>query len=251
MSGIYPGLTILISSWYTRQEQQLRFAYLQSGEVIILATGSIVNFGLSQLDGRRGLRGWQWMFLVQGVATCTIGIFTYWWMVDFPEKSQLSFRFLSTEEMERVVTRIQEDRGDVKPTPFTWSNVLRHFLDPKIYGFAAMFFLLNVVSTALAYFTPIILQGGMGFSSNQAILLSAPPYYYAVIPAILTSRIGDKYRLRGPIISFNAACLIVGFVLLGFTSQVTVRYVGVFLATGAYISNWAALNSYQANNVTG
>jgi hypothetical protein len=33
--------------------------------------------------------------------------------------------------------------------------------------------------------------------------------------------------------------------------QVTVRYVGCFLATGAYISNWAALNAYQANNVVG
>ena len=39
--------------------------------------------------------------------------------------------------------------------------------------------------------------------------------------------------------------------MLGFSSQVTVRYIGVFLATGAYISNWAALNSYQANNITG
>ena len=39
--------------------------------------------------------------------------------------------------------------------------------------------------------------------------------------------------------------------MLGFPSQVAVRYVGVFLATGAYVSNWAALSSYQANNVVG
>lgn len=39
--------------------------------------------------------------------------------------------------------------------------------------------------------------------------------------------------------------------MLGFPSQVAVRYIGVYLATGAYISNWAALNSYQANNIAG
>lgn len=39
--------------------------------------------------------------------------------------------------------------------------------------------------------------------------------------------------------------------MLGFLDQVTVRYIGVYLATGAYISNWAALNCYQANNITG
>jgi hypothetical protein len=30
-----------------------------------------------------------------------------------------------------------------------------------------------------------------------------------------------------------------------------VRYIGTFLATGAYVSNWAALNAYQANNIVG
>ena len=60
-----------------------------------------------------------------------------------------------------------------------------------------------------------------------------------------------EYRLRGPIITFNSLCLIAGFAMLGFSNQVTVRYVGIYLATGAYISNWAALNSYQANNITG
>lgn len=39
--------------------------------------------------------------------------------------------------------------------------------------------------------------------------------------------------------------------MLGFSNQVTVRYIGTYLATGAYISNWAALNSYQASNITG
>lgn len=66
-SGIYPGLALLISSWYRRgelpslipsrrnaddgisEEQQLRFAYLQAGEVIILATGNIVNFGVGNV----------------------------------------------------------------------------------------------------------------------------------------------------------------------------------------------------------
>lgn len=66
-SGIYPGLALLISSWYRRgelpslrpyrrnadngisEEQQLRFAYLQAGEVIVLATGNIVNFGVSNI----------------------------------------------------------------------------------------------------------------------------------------------------------------------------------------------------------
>ena len=251
MSGIYPGLALLISSWYRREEIQLRFAFLQCGEVIVFATGGIVNFGLNNLDGRGGLKGWQWMYVVQGLMACVIGIATYWWIVDFPENARWSHHFLDEGETKMAVARIQQDRGDVVPTPFSWPEVLKHFLDLKVYGFAATFFLLNLVSTALSYFLPIILKNGMGFSTNKAILLSAPPYYYAVIPVLISSRIGDKYRLRGAVISFNSLCLIAGFGMLGFSNQVTVRYIGTYLATGAYISNWAALNSYQANNITG
>ncbi|KAH3941721.1 hypothetical protein HBI56_211220 [Parastagonospora nodorum] len=251
MSGIYPGLTVLLSAWYTRKEQQLRFAYMQSGEVIVLATGGIVNFGLNQLNGKGGLKGWQWMFIVQGSITAFIGIVTYWWMVDFPEKSDQSFHFLSKYESKIASDRIQNDRGDVKPDPFAWSKVFVHAKDPKIYGFCVLYFLQNLVSTSLSYFLPIILQGGMGFSTNKSILLSAPPYYYAVIPAILSSLVGDKYQLRGPIIAFNCITLIIGFCMLGFTDQVTVRYIGTYLATGAYVANWAAMATYQANNIVG
>ncbi|KAJ6013970.1 Major facilitator superfamily domain general substrate transporter [Penicillium herquei] len=253
MSGIYPGLTYLISTWYLRQEQQLRFAFLQSGEVIVLATGNIVNFGLNHLDGTAGMAGWRWMYLVQGLITCILGIVTYWWMVDFPENASRSFYFLSDLEARVASQRIQNDRADLIPEPFSWGTLLANFKDLKIYGFACMFFLLNLVSTALSYFLPIILENGMGFDSNQSILLSTPPYYYAVIPVLITSLAGDYFRKRGPFITFNAFCLIAGFLMFGLpgSKQVTVRYIGTFLATGAYISNWAALNAFQANNVAG
>ncbi|KAJ5825783.1 Major facilitator superfamily domain general substrate transporter [Penicillium riverlandense] len=253
MSGIYPGLTYLISAWYPRREQQLRFAFVQSGEVLVLATGNLVNFGLNHLDGKAGLAGWRWMYIVQGSISCLLGILTYWWMVDFPENAQRSFCFLSDREVRVAARRIQDDRADLVPEPFAWRTVLANFTDPKIYGFSVMFFLLNMISTCLSYFLPIILESGMGFSSNKSILLSTPPYYYAVIPVILTSLIGDIYRIRGPLIIFNAIVLIAGFLMFGLpvSTQVTVRYIGTFLATGAYVSNWAALNAFQANNIVG
>lgn len=137
----------------------------------------------------------------------------------------------------------------------------------------------------------------MGFSSNQAILLSAPvwvhttgrrfnellteplhfshtitrsfrfyfPRALVIVRSFLPSKqltltlqsararadINTEYRIRGPVVSFNSLCLIMGFTMLGFTNQVTVRYIGIYLATGAYVSNWAALNAYQANNIVG
>jgi MFS family permease len=66
-SAIFPGLSYLISTWYTRKEQQLRFAFLQSGEVTVVGLGGFLNYGLNHLNGKGGLAGWRWMFLVQGL----------------------------------------------------------------------------------------------------------------------------------------------------------------------------------------
>ena len=180
MSGIEPGLTYLVSTWYTRKEQQLRFAFLQCGQVLILATGNIVNYGLNHLDGQAGLSGWRWMYLIQGLVTCLIGIATYWWIVDFPDKAQESFYFLSDSEARLATQRIQADRGDIALDSFSWHHVLVNFLDPKMYGFSCLYFLLNLVSTSLSYFLPIILQSGMGFSTNKSILLSTLVCYYSI-----------------------------------------------------------------------
>jgi MFS family permease len=66
-SAIFPGLSYLISVWYTREEQQLRFAFLQSGEVTMVGLGGFLNYALNHLNGKNGLAGWRWMFLVQGL----------------------------------------------------------------------------------------------------------------------------------------------------------------------------------------
>lgn len=178
------------------------------------------------------------MYLVQGLITILLAFITYFWMVDFPENAQNSLYFLTPEEQTLAVERINNDRKDVQAEVFAWMKLLQHGKDPKVYAFSCMFFLLNMVTTSLSYFLPIILQSGFGFSEDKSILLAAPPYYYAVIPVVLSSIVGDKLKLRGPIIVFNSICLIVGFSMLGFTNQPAVRYVGVCLATGAYISNW-------------
>lgn len=191
------------------------------------------------------------MFVVQGAITMFLGVLTFFWIPDFPENATKTLWFLTQDEVDLVLDTINRDREDAgPPEPFKTSAILTPFLDIKLYAFSLLFFLQNVVSTALSYFIPTILIG-MGFTSADSILLYAPPYYYAVIPVIFTSIFADRFSLRGPVIIFNALCLIAGMAMLGFPSDVGVRYAGVLLATGAYVSNWAAMNAWQMNNITG
>ena len=92
----------------------------------------------------------------EGLLTCLAGIAGYFLIVDFPELSKKSWRFLNQREAAFVVARIQEDRADAIPTPFAIIPYLKNGLDLKVWGFACLFMLTTTNSYAIAYFLPIM-----------------------------------------------------------------------------------------------
>ena len=109
----------------------------------------------------------------------------------------------------------------------------------------------TTVTYAIAFFLPIILTSGMGFSVGQAQCLVAPPYVLAGIVMFATAWVGDKYHTRGPIVIFNSVIALIGLPIVGFAASPGVRYFGVFLATAGANSNIPATMAYQANNIRG
>lgn len=66
-----------------------------------------------------------------------------------------------------------------------------------------------------------------------------------------TAWVGDKYRMRAPIIIFNSLLAIIGLPMMGFAKSDAVRYVGVFFTVAGANANIPACMAYQANNVRG
>lgn len=126
-------------------------------------------------------------------------------IVDFPELSPTSWNFLNEKEAAFIVARIEHDRHDIRLEPFSLGPYLRNGLDSKVWGFSALYTLTTTNSYAIAYFLPIILKDGMGFSIAKSQCLVAPPYICAAIVMYIQAYYGDKWHLRGPIIVGNAA----------------------------------------------
>lgn len=63
-----PGILMLISSWYKRSEQSGRFAVYISAAILSGAFGGLLAGAITGgLEGAGGLRGWRWLFIVEGV----------------------------------------------------------------------------------------------------------------------------------------------------------------------------------------
>lgn len=219
-----------------------------------------------------GLSGWRWIFILQGVITVVIGFIGWYFIVDFPElahKPGMGKKFLNKAEVDFIVARIEKDRSDAMPEEFNLKKYLTNALDLKVWGFALIFMLTTTITYAIAYFLPIILKDGMGFSTAASNCLIAPPYVFAGIVMLAFAWAGDseylhssfimtailinltEMHVRSPWVIANGVLALIGLPMIGFSSNVGVRYTGVFLATAAANANVPAVLTWQANNIRG
>jgi MFS family permease len=104
-----------------------RIAWFYSINVIANGFGSLLGYGLIQMEGLGGLRGWQWIFVIEGLITCTLAVLGYIFIIDFPDKLLKPGKkaFLNEEEVRLLRAKLQSDRGDAEFDPITWQKFLK------------------------------------------------------------------------------------------------------------------------------
>jgi hypothetical protein len=67
----------------------------------------------------------------------------------------------------------------------------------------------------------------------------------------VTGKIGDRYRIQGPIIAFNALLALVSLSIVGWVNNTAVRYFAIFPLCMGSQGNLPSVMAYQANNIRG
>lgn len=92
-----------LTMWYTRDEIQFRQALFFSAASVAGAFSGLLAFAIGKMDGKGGLEGWRWIFILEGIATVLVAVFAYFALYDFPETAG----FLTEEERAFVVFRLK------------------------------------------------------------------------------------------------------------------------------------------------
>jgi MFS family permease len=99
-----------------------------------------------------------------------------------------------------------------------------------------MYFGCNVCFASLPLFVPTIISEMGSFSTIQSNGLAAPPYVLCFIGIVSASFISDRVGFRGPFVAGAALIAAIGYILLGTSSTVAVRYFGLFLSVQIFVS---------------
>lgn len=106
--AFFPTIIYLISSWYTKSERAKRVTLFYSTACLApMFSGYLQAAAYTDLNGKLGREGWQWLFIVCGIISLPVGVLGYFFNPDFPENTRAFF--LSKEEAAFARQRLIDD----------------------------------------------------------------------------------------------------------------------------------------------
>ncbi|ODV90171.1 hypothetical protein CANCADRAFT_13294, partial [Tortispora caseinolytica NRRL Y-17796] len=244
-AGLLPGITYLMATWYPRGKLGRRYAVLYSTVSLTGAFGGLLATAIHSLNGRHGIAGWRWIFIVEGVVTVGIGLFALIVMYPYPENA----KFLTERERQYLLAIHAKDRAQHKAQGLNWAYAKTAFKDYRTYLWGLIYFATYIPVYSVILSLPSVITG-LGFEGTTATLMACPPYGLGFIVVLISGYTSDKHRDRfwhAVIPCFVASAALI--VLIAVTSN-WVRYAMFFFVMFMFVpicTNW----SWQANNTAG
>jgi ACS family tartrate transporter-like MFS transporter len=164
-AGFFPGVIYYLNQWFPARHRgraisRFYIAAPLSGVVMGAVAGVLLG-----LNGRFGLAGWQWLFLLEGLPAVLMSAAFLFWLPDAPS----GVNWLSGEEKRWLVDRLAADR-DAAETPGK-HNLVAALLEPRVLAFTAVNFLYLGSYYAFSLSAPAVLQAATGLGVNAVGLL--------------------------------------------------------------------------------
>ncbi|KAH8923810.1 MFS general substrate transporter [Atractiella rhizophila] len=239
-SGFFPGVWFFLGSWYKREELSKRFAIFYSASIISGAFGGLLAGVITEnLDGKAGTRGWQWLFVVEGLATVTFAVIATFILPDWPETT----KWLTPEERVLAVHRLKVQYKADEHLSHKESLKLA-VSDWRTWAFVVCYMCIAGAGT-ISYFIPTI-ASELGYKGRQAQYMSAslphaskaPPYAVAFVLSLSNNFHADWTRERIFHIAVPLIISGISYIVIAVVTHDKVRY--AFLCFGAS-GVWSAL----------
>jgi ACS family tartrate transporter-like MFS transporter len=187
--GFFPGILLYLTYWFPASYR----GKVVSAYMVAIPLSNFIGAPISgALLGLRGwgLRGWQYLFILEGLPAVLLGLFVLYWMTDNPEKAE----WLAEPERQWLVRVMDEDRKTREAVHhFTLREALLH---PRVLLLGLVHSGMLMSSYGINFWMPQIFKGFGGLTNFQVGLLSMIPWGIATIGMYLWGWHSDKTHER-------------------------------------------------------
>jgi MFS family permease len=188
-AGFLPGIIVYLTHWFRYQDRAKAVAFFYAANPLSYVIGSPLAgllLGLSWL----GMRGWRWLFIIEGIPAVVFGIVTIWYLTDWPHQAE----WLPDEERSWITTELQREKeAKNRRRSFRMWEALRH---RDVILLTVCYFCAMTGSYGIAFWLPTILKRLSGQSDLKVTLLAALPYIAAFITQQVNGWHSDRTRER-------------------------------------------------------
>ncbi|MGI3779062.1 MAG: MFS transporter [Janthinobacterium lividum] len=189
-AGFFPGVILYLTYWFPREYRGRVVAVFMVAIPVSSFLGSPVSAALLQADGALGLRGWQWMFLLEAAPAVLLGVAALFVLTDGPERAA----WLDAEQRDWLVRRLADERAQRGPAG-AHVPLWRVLSDRRVLAASLVYAGASGASQCLSLWQPQIIRS-FGLGLTQTGLLNMLPFGIASVLMVLWGRSSDARRER-------------------------------------------------------
>jgi ACS family tartrate transporter-like MFS transporter len=224
-AGFFPGMVLYLTYWIPAADRARGGALFMTAAPIAVVLGSPVSEALLSLDGRLGLAGWQWLFLVEGFPAVILGFVALWFLTDRPEQAG----WLTPGQRDWLSREMAAERG--QRLAGHGGSEIRALLSGKVLLLCLIYFLNTLVSYGVFLWLPSILREVSGYRGVRLSAITAIPFVVALVGMVIIGRHSDRTGERKGHVAACALTGAVGLVLAaGFHTSVALVVLSFMLS---------------------
>ena len=248
-AGFFPGVLLYLTYWLPSAYRARMVALFMVAIPAANFIGSPLSGLLLSLDGWLGMRGWHWLFILEGIPAVLLGIACLFVLTDRPEQAS----WLNDEQRGWLTGRLAAEAA--KKTAIGHISLWKLLRHKDIWLLALIYSGASAAGSTMSVWAPQLLKT-FGLSAMEIGLVNAIPYGIASVLMIIWGRSSDRTGERRWHTAMTMLLIAAGLLMTLFTSSLpatvvmlTMVLVGAYSMKGpfwALVSGWLSSSTAAA-----
>jgi MFS family permease len=230
-AGMFPGMLLYLTYWVPLN-RRARFNALFTASIPLagMIGGPLSGAIMHAFEGVHGMKGWQWMFIIEGLPACFLGVFAYFYLQDGPAAS----KWLTPRQKEIIAEDLAQSNVKREHGPESFMAALKN---PRLYWLSGMGVAVLVSTGGVFFWLPTIIRKS-GIENVMTIgVLSVIPFLIALVLQFLNARHSDRTGERRWHVAIPAFVAAIGWAALpSVQTSVPLSMLMLTLATAGTLS---------------
>jgi ACS family tartrate transporter-like MFS transporter len=222
-AGFFPGIVYYLSNWFPAAQRGRTLSWFMTAVPLSGAIGNPLSASLLALNGRLGLTGWQWLFLLEGIPSVVLGLTVLVYLSDRPSDA----RWLSLEQREWLAARLKLDDDTSRATHGL--SVLRVLAQPAVLLASAVYFLAMTANYGYLFWAPTLVRNALQSSNAVTGVVTGLIAGAAALIMVVVATHSDRTRERYVHASACLAIAALGYLGTAFLPGAVARVIALAL----------------------